>query len=107
MSRMDILSQEEIDSINRSSDLVRKYSQDVDRESAFELLTGKIEAIQKQAEVDAERKEWEKGRWGDGGRRAPGSSGRRGSVLRSPVVKVLTSAAFIRGVLGIMKKVIR
>jgi uncharacterized protein len=106
MSRMDILSQSEIDSINRSSDLVRKYSETVDRESAFELLTGKIDAIRKQAEEVAERKEREKERWGGEERRASGSS-RRGSVLRNPVVKVLTSATFIRGVLGIMKKVIK
>jgi DNA helicase HerA-like ATPase len=104
MSRMDILSTEEINSINNDSYLVPKYSQTIDRESAFELLTNKIEAAQKQAEDDAER---EKGRWGEGGRRASDSSGRRGSVLRSPVVKVLTSATFIRGILGIMKKVIR
>ncbi len=106
-SRMDILSQGEIDSINRNSDLVRKYNQVIDRESAFEILTGKAEAIQKQAEEEASRKEWEKERGGGWGRSAPGSSGRKGSVLRSPVVKVLTSATFIRGVLGIMKKVIR
>jgi len=106
MSRMDILSQSEIDSINRNSDLVRKYSETIDRESAFELLTGKIDAIQRQAEDEAERKEREKERWGGAGRRTSGSS-RRGGVLRSPVIKVLTSATFIRGVLGIMKKVIR
>jgi len=106
-SRMDILSQGEIDSINRNSDLVRKYNQSIDRESAFEILTGKVEAIQEQAKEEAEKKEWEKERGGGWGRSSSGSSGRRGSVLRSPVVKVLTSATFIRGVLGIMKKVIR
>jgi uncharacterized protein len=114
-SRMDILSQAEIESINRGSDLVRKYSQTIDRESAFEILTDKIEAIQRQAEEEAARKElekerrgeWDSGRWGDRGRKSPGSSRGGGSVLRSPVVKVLTSATFIRGVLGIMKKVIK
>jgi DNA helicase HerA-like ATPase len=106
MSRMDILSQSELDSINNGSDLVGKYSQDIDRESAFELLSGKVEAIQKQAEEEAERKEWEKGRRGEGGRTS-GSTGRGRSILRSPVVKILTSATFIRGVLGIMKKVIK
>jgi uncharacterized protein len=106
MSRMDILSQSEIDSINRSSDLVRKYSETIDRESAFELLSGKIEAIQKQAEEDAAKKERENERWARGGRSTSGSS-RRGTVLRNPVVKVLTSATFIRGVFGIMKKVLR
>jgi hypothetical protein len=105
MSRMDILSQSEIDSINRGSDLVRKYSETIDRESAFELLSGKIDDIQKQAKEEADRKESEKGRWGEG-RRTSGSS-RGGSVLRNPVVKVLTSATFIRGLFGIMKKVIR
>jgi len=103
-SRMDILSEDEIDSINKASDLVSKYNQVVDRESAFEMLSDKMDAIQKQAEEEAERKEREKGRWGERGRRT-GSSGR--SVARSPVVKVLTSATFIRGVLGIMKKVIK
>jgi hypothetical protein len=106
MSRMNILSQAEIDTLNRGSDLVRKYSEVIDRESAFEILTGKIEAVQKQAEDDAARKEREKERWGGGGRSTSGSS-RRGGVLRNPVVKVLTSATFIRGVLGIMKKVLK
>jgi DNA helicase HerA-like ATPase len=107
MSRMDVLSQAELDSINRGSDLVRKYSQSIDRESAFEILTDKIEAIQKKAAVEAERKEWEKERRGEVRGRTSGSSGRRRSVARSPVVKVLTSATFIRGVLGIMKKVMK
>jgi len=61
-------------------------------------------AIQKQAEEEAERKEREKGRWGEEGRSTRTS---RRSVARSPVVKVLTSATFIRGVLGIMKRVIK
>ncbi len=100
-SRMDILNQEEIDSINRASDLISKYNQVIDKESAFEILSDKIESIQKEAEDEASRREWERGR------RTSGSSGRRRSTGRSPVVKVLTSATFIRGVLGIMKKVIR
>jgi len=106
MSRMDILSQEEIDSINRNSDIVRKYAQAVDRESAFEILSKKIEIVQKQAEEEAERKEWEKERRGEWGRRSTGTTGRRRTAA-SPVVKVLTSATFIRGVLGIMKKVMK
>ena len=106
MSRMDILSQDEIDTINRNSDLVRKYAQSIDRESAFEILSRKIDTIQKQAAEEAERKEWEKQRGGEWGRRTTGTSGRRRTTA-SPVVKVLTSATFIRGVLGIMKKVMK
>ncbi len=105
MSRMDILSQEELNSINRGSELVSKYGQSIDRVSAYELLKDKIEAIQKKAEEEAERKEWERGRRGEVGRKTSGSA--RRSVARSPVVKVLTSATFIRGLLGIMKKVIK
>ncbi len=106
MSRMDILSKDEIDTINRNSELVRKYVQSVDRESAFEILSRKIDSIQKQAAAEAERKEWEKQRGGERGRRTTGTSGRRRTAA-SPVVKVLTSATFIRGVLGIMKKVMK
>lgn len=106
MSRMDILSQAEIDTINRNSDLVRNYAQSVDRESAFEILSRKIDIVQKQAAEEAERKEWEKQRDREAGRRTTGTSGRRRTAA-SPVVKVLTSATFIRGVLGIMKKVMK
>lgn len=106
-SRMDILSQGEIDSINRNSNLVSKYYQTVDRESAFEILTGKIDIIQKQAADEAARREWEKDRRDEWEKARTPQRGRGGNVLKSPVVKVLTSATFIRGVLGIMKKVIK
>ncbi len=102
MSRMDILSQDEINNINKRSDLVNKYSETIDRQSAFEILSGKIEDIHQHAAQEAERKEWEK--TNRGGR---STGGKTGNILKSPVVKVLTSATFIRGVLGIMKKVIR
>jgi len=107
MSRMDILSPDEIASINRESDLVRKYSQIIDRESAYEILGRKVEVIEKEQAEEAERKEWESGRTGDWGRRTSRTtrtSGRRRSGV-SPVVKVLTSATFIRGMMGILKKV--
>ncbi len=101
MSRMDILSPDEISSINRGSDLVRKYSQIIDRESAYEILNGKIERIQQEESDEARRKEWTKAPSRTSSRT---STGRRKSAT-SPVVKVLTSATFIRGVLGILKKV--
>ncbi len=99
-SRMDILTPEELSSINRASELLPKYNQVVDRESAYEMLSGKIDAAQKRAAEEAERKERQKSRAGAGGR----STTRRRTT--SPVVKVLTSATFIRGVMGILKKVI-
>ena len=105
-SRMDILSQDEIDSINRDSDLVDKYNQTIDRESAFEVLTKKVDTIREEAEDEAKRKEWEKGRSREWGRTPSGAPAPRRTAV-SPVVKVLTSATFIRGVLGIMKKVMK
>ncbi len=99
-SRMDILTAEEISSINRASELLPKYNEVIDRESAYEMLTVKIDSAQKRAAEEAERKEREKSRSGERGR----STTRRRTT--SPVVKVLTSATFIRGVMGILKKVI-
>lgn len=112
MSRMDILSQEEINTINKKSDLVRKYGQVIDRDSAYEMLTRKIEQIEKQKQAEVERQEWEKQREKEikeRQRQTPtrGTSNRRASSRPSPVVKVLTSATFIRGVLGIMQKVMK
>ena len=42
-SRMDVLTQQEIDVINAKSKLVAKYNVDVDNESAYELLNAKIQ----------------------------------------------------------------
>jgi uncharacterized protein len=102
-SRMDILSPSEIDSINRSSDLVRKYNQTIDRESAYEILSSKIARLEQEADEEKRRKDWEKERSGYPGR-APARRSTRTS--RDPVVKVLTSATFIRGVFGILRKVL-
>jgi hypothetical protein len=43
LSRMDILSQDEIDDLVRNSELVNKYNQDFDRQSAYEIITQKLE----------------------------------------------------------------
>jgi hypothetical protein len=117
MSRMDILTADEINSVNRSSGLVSKYSQTIDRESAYEILGRKVEAIEKEKADKTAQKEWEKKQkewarqekeWGSGrggGRVRRTASTRSRRSAASPVVKVLTSATFIRGVMGILKKV--
>lgn len=43
-SRMDVLTTEEINAINAKSSLVKKYNEVIDRESAFEMLTRKLNA---------------------------------------------------------------
>jgi hypothetical protein len=112
VSRMDILAPQEIEAINSSSELVRKYRDDVDRESAYEILGKKIEFSEKEKEELARRKEWEKGkRVEEAGRPSGGgyrtTTRRRSTSTLNPVVKVLTSATFIRGVLGILSKTMK
>lgn len=95
MSRMDILTDGEIKEVLDNSKLIKKYNEEIDRESAYEILTEKIERAEKEAEKEKEEK------------RTTRSSSSRRSTRMNPVVKVLTSATFIRGVLGVLKKVIR
>jgi predicted flap endonuclease-1-like 5' DNA nuclease len=55
-SRMDVLSDAEIDTLVNKSKLVKKYANDEDRESACEILTAKLEeAAQKSEEAKAEK----------------------------------------------------
>ncbi len=56
-SRMDILTESEIDSIISKSKLVRKYNEVVDRDSAYEILNGKIEEAQSDAHQEKMQKQ--------------------------------------------------
>ena len=95
MSRMDVLTDRELNSLIDDSDLVKKYKENIDRESAYEILEDKIKASEEQKAREEIKDEKEKKR-----RR---SSSRR-STRQNPLVKVLTSATFIRSALGILKK---
>lgn len=93
MSRMDVLNNKELATVIDGSKLVEKYGEVIDRESAYEILNKKIE----QAEAVAKQEE-----------EKPKVSSRRTTGNRmNPVIKVLTSATFIRGVLGVLKKFMR
>jgi len=96
MSRMDILTDKELKDVIDSSRLVRKYNETIDRESAYELLNIKIEQAEKLAEKEKSSSS-----------RSTRSTTRRASTRQNPIIKVLTSATFIRGVLGVLKKVMR
>jgi DNA helicase HerA-like ATPase len=109
MSRMDILSQEEIDSINRSSQLVMKYSRVVDPDSAAEMLERKIQAAERKRQDEQEEAEARKAerRSYDRGYGQTTRQPARRRTATHPVVKVLTSATFIRGVMGILTKAMK
>ena len=93
-SRMDILSPKELKEVINSSSLVKKYNEDIDRESAYEILNKKIEQAEQEAEKERKKSKSRK------------TSSRRSS-RQNPILKVLTSATFIRGVLGVLKKLMR
>jgi DNA helicase HerA-like ATPase len=97
-SRMDILTPEELEDLIRSSRLADKYNEVVDRESAYEILSKKIEDITENKEDEAKELEREK-------ERKQGSYSK--STRQNPIMKVVTSAGFIRGVFGILAKVLK
>ncbi|MCK7592021.1 DUF853 domain-containing protein [Subsaxibacter sp. CAU 1640] len=105
MSRMDILTDSELSNLLGKSKLVRKYNEVVDRESAYEMLNKKIEQAEEEEAKEKARQEREELKKAEAKQRT--TSTRRRSTAMNPVVKVLTSATFIRSVFGILNKVIK
>ncbi|GAA4290320.1 helicase HerA-like domain-containing protein [Aestuariibaculum suncheonense] len=103
MSRMDILTEDELKTLLSSSKLVKKYNETIDRESAYELLNKKIA----EAEADEAKEQAEKEKEALKKARTSSSTSRRRSTAMNPVVKVLTSATFIRSVFGILTKIMK
>lgn len=97
-SRMDILNEDEINEINLKSKLVKKYEEEIDRESAYEMLTKKIDEAIEQAQVEEETQQEEKKKSNE-----PSTA----EVIGKSVTKVVTSASFIRGVFGILTKLFK
>jgi uncharacterized protein len=58
-SRMDVLTGDEINHLISQSHIAHKYNQAIDRESAYEILSGKIEEAQEQTTQDEIRKQRE------------------------------------------------
>ncbi len=92
MSRMDILSEKELEDVLNSSHIADKYNEQIDRDSAYEILNKKIVTI---SEENKEKKEEKT------------SSSKRKSTAMNPVLKLVTSATFIRGIFGILNKVMK
>ena len=61
-SRMDILETDEIDTLIKVSSLRQKYNEEIDRESAYEILSGKIEAAQEEEHQEKLRDQHSKAR---------------------------------------------
>ena len=96
MSRMNILDDAEISAINNNSKLVKKYSEVIDRESAYEILNKKIQEAVKVEESKA-----------TAAKPAAKTKAEPMSDTTKTVIKVLTSATFIRGAFGILSKMFK
>lgn len=105
MSRMDILTDTELNALLSKSKMVKKYNETIDRESAYELLNEKIEKAE--AEEAKEKARLEKEALKKVASKQRTTTSRRRSTAMNPVVKVLTSATFIRSVFGILTKVMK
>ncbi len=64
MTRMDVLSDKEINTLVSSSKLVRLYDKTIDSESAYEILKEKIEESQKEGHQDKLKDELKKAKRG-------------------------------------------
>ncbi|AZQ43697.1 helicase HerA-like domain-containing protein [Nonlabens ponticola] len=96
-SRMDVLTDRELSDLIADSELTDKYNEVINRESAEELLQEKIEKAHEEEIKEKAKKE----------RVKPKTTTRRKSTRQNPIIKVLTSATFIRGVMGILGKALK
>ncbi|HNQ26930.1 MAG TPA: DUF853 family protein [Aquaticitalea sp.] len=104
MSRMDILSDTELSDLLAKSKLAKKYNEVIDRESAYEILTRKIEKAEADEAKEKAKKELDDLKKAQSKQR---NKTTRRSTAMNPVVKVLTSATFIRSVFGILTKAMK
>ena len=102
MSRMDILEDDELKDLLKNSDLIKKYNEVIDRESAYELLNKKIEVAELKEAKEKAKKEKE-----DIKRSSSRTSSKRRSTRQNPFVKAISSPTVIRSVLGILNKMLR
>lgn len=93
MSRMDVLSESELQQLIDRSKIAGRYNEVIDSDSAYEILNEKIARAQQSEKEEAKSKS------------SASKSTRRTAM--NPVLKVVTSATFIRGVFGILNKVFK
>lgn len=61
-SRMDVLNEQEIDQLVNNSRLIKKYNQEIDTESAYEILTAKLEEAAEKSKEEEDDAPAKKGR---------------------------------------------
>jgi len=104
-SRMDILSDAEVTGLTSSSKLANKYNQDVDNESAHEILTKKIAAAEQREQEIEQMEQQAKEEAREQKRAATTSTRKEKDWTDSPMVKQAgrTAASIItRSLLGVL-----
>ncbi len=94
-SRMDVLSENEINAIINDSDLIRDYNMEIDRQSAYEILQGRIAEKEEEVEQAVERSRDRQ----PSGRRAETSTFEK--IIKSPVTNMIAREV-TRGLLGVL-----
>ncbi len=101
-SRMGVLSDAEIKHIISQSELVPKYNEVVDRESAYEILNGKIKSAQEEEHQEQMKKEQEKAAKSNSSSRTRKSErGGIGGALKSEIGREAANV-LTRGLLGVL-----
>lgn len=91
MSRMDILTEDEIKEILSQSKLVQRYNQTLDVESAYEILEKRTTAINDQSEATTTK--------------STSTTKKEDNTITKSILKVVTSATFIKGAFSLLSKV--
>ncbi|MGF1557435.1 helicase HerA-like domain-containing protein [Paucihalobacter sp.] len=102
-SRMDILSESELKTLLSKSELIKKYNEVIDRESAYEILKYKI----LEAETDAAKEKAEKEAEDQKKATRTKTTTSRRRTTQNPFTKILSSPTVIRSVLGILTKLMK
>lgn len=92
-SRMNVLTDSELDSLASKSKLIAKYRDRIESESAYEILEKRLQQAQEIVE-EPQTKRTE-------------STNEPMSQTTKSVIKVLTSATFIRGAFSILSKILK
>ncbi|MBO6517098.1 MAG: DUF853 family protein [Bacteroidia bacterium] len=93
-SRMDVITEEEKKEILNSSGLVEKYNEEIDRESAYEMLSNKIEELDDEADEEKKKERKKKVK------RRPEKS--TFEVIANHPITRMVVRELVRGLLGVL-----
>jgi len=105
MSRMDVLTEAEIDAIIAKSELIDKYNQQVDRDSAHEILTEKMEEAFEAEQQEKLKKQREKAAKKTTSRSRRQEKSMLEEIIDSPTTRQIArtfTRELTRGLLGVL-----